>query len=45
MDHDVNTGLLTFMMPADEALREAVQEVSRERPAEPLAIIARRLAD
>ena len=45
MDHDVNTGLLTFMMSANEALREAVQEVSRERPAEPLAIIARRLAD
>jgi len=45
MDHDVNTGLLTFMMSADEALRDAVQEVSRERPAEPLAIIARRLAD
>ena len=45
MDHDVNTGLLTFMMSANEALREAVQEVSRERPVEPLALIARRLAD
>eukprot|EP01045_Picozoa_sp_COSAG04_P010002 COSAG04_NODE_599_length_12233_cov_61.753750_7_plen_310_part_00 len=44
IDLSADTGLLTFMVAADEVLREAVQEVSQTRPDEPLATIARRLA-